>query len=341
MLHKIGKKPFLTMVYIKSFDKDIFPLYIKPNKNELFSSWINRLSVNHQVKTQTFLKNFFPKSKSYFTRDIDILAPNNLIEVISKYTPLSALQINNLFLKSLESYAFENIKTNTTTINVLPIGIVNRSKFKHGQQACVKCLNEYKYYQKQWRLTTSILCLNCKLYLIDRCPHCKYPLHFFKINKGGNGLYPSNGFQPLNICYNCLFDYTLIDLNHLAVNNKLDLQYQRYIDSTINKGYNEFTSYSFLFIKVFLIIALRLRSNSHKGIFKQFIKEMYSIDLETHNENVSFWDLQTRIETFPLVYNILKERKFYDMLSYYKIAKSYIYPEKSGIPYWFEKKLIY
>ncbi|MFC0428186.1 TniQ family protein [Chryseobacterium scophthalmum] len=329
------------MVYIKSFDKDIFPLYIAPNKNELFSSWINRLSINHEVKTQTFLKNFFPKSRSYFTRDIDILAPNNLIETINRYTPLSISQINNLFLKSFEGYAFENINTKTITINVLPIGIVNRSKFKHGLQACVKCLNEYKYYQKQWRLSSSILCLDCKLYLIDRCPECNHPLHFFKINKGGNRLYPANGFKPFNICYNCFFDYSLIDLNHLVVSNKLDLQYQKYINSTINIGYNEFTSYSFLFLKVFLIIASRLRSNSHKGIFNQFLKDIYHFDLEIINENISFWDLQTRIETFPLAYKILKEQKFYDQLNHYKIAKSYIYSEKSGIPYWFEKKLIY
>jgi hypothetical protein len=264
-----------------------------------------------------------------------------LIEIVNKYTPLSIIQINNLFLKSLDSYAFENINSKTITINVLPIGIVTRSKFKHGLQACVKCLNKYKYYQKQWRLATSILCVECQLYLIDRCPQCKHPLHFFKINKGGNRLSPANGFLPLNICYNCLFDYNLIDLNHLVVNRKLDLQYQKYINSTIDKGYNELTSYSFLFIRVLLIIASRLRSTSHKGIFRQFINDVYGADLEIMNDSISFWDLKTRIETFPFVHKILKEQKFYELLNNYKIAKSYIYPEKFGIPYWFEKKLIY
>ncbi len=331
------------MVYIKNLDKDIFPLYIPPEEDEVFSSWICRLSTNHGVKTQTFFKNFFQNSRGYFSRDIDVLAPNLLLETLLNHTPLNEKEINNLFLKSYEGFAFERINSKTLTLNILPLGTVNRAKYRYGAQVCVSCLNKKKYFKKQWRLITSILCVECQEYLIDKCPNCNAPIHFFKINKGGNTHLPINGFQPLNICYNCLISFKDINQSNLNVIDENHIEYQKYMNMTIRKGYNIESNYSFLFIKILLILSSLLRSNSHKGVFKKFIELNYYESFNIIDENISFWEVPIRAQTLPFVFNLLHTHKehFFKLLNEKRIAKSYISSEKNGLPYWFEKNIIY
>ena len=79
-------------------NKNIWPLYIPPEKNELFSSWFCRLSNNHMIRSESFLTNYFGRMLPLWNRDIDMLMPNKYLNTISNHTPLTSLQIRNLFL---------------------------------------------------------------------------------------------------------------------------------------------------------------------------------------------------------------------------------------------------
>lgn len=60
------------MVYIKKFRKNIWPLYIPPLPDELFSSWIYRLANNHRVGPQLLINEYLDKKLLIKVNDIDI-----------------------------------------------------------------------------------------------------------------------------------------------------------------------------------------------------------------------------------------------------------------------------
>ena len=105
------------MVYIKSLNKRIWPFYLSPKENELFTSWVCRLSNAHGVKPIVFTKIYFDLKGSFWNRDIDILAKKNLIEISENHSPLEKEQLKNLFLSRYESIIFQ--QTNGTSLIVL------------------------------------------------------------------------------------------------------------------------------------------------------------------------------------------------------------------------------
>ena len=76
------------MVYIKSLEKEIFPYFLKPKQNELFSSWLCRISINHKVKPQTFILNYFGRGYPIWNRDIDMFPSSFLVNKLEKHTPV-------------------------------------------------------------------------------------------------------------------------------------------------------------------------------------------------------------------------------------------------------------
>jgi len=69
------------MVYINSINKRIFPNYIKPLPRELFTSWLCRMSTAHDIKPLSFIQNYFGRNQPILTRDIDLFAPDYIINL--------------------------------------------------------------------------------------------------------------------------------------------------------------------------------------------------------------------------------------------------------------------
>lgn len=62
------------MVFIKSLNKKIFPYYLPPEENDLFSSWLCKLAINHYVKPQRFIQIYSGRDLPIMNRDIDLYA---------------------------------------------------------------------------------------------------------------------------------------------------------------------------------------------------------------------------------------------------------------------------
>ena len=330
------------MVFISKFNKNIYPNYVPPLKDELFSSWLCRLAYNHGVKTNTFINNYLGDKFSIWNRDIDSLAPDKLLDIIEQHTPLINEDITTLFLKSLEGTAFEKLTTHTSTKYVLSLGIMHRMRKHYGQQCCTSCLSkEIPYYQKKWRLGSTILCTDCNRYLIDRCYNCNSPITFFRINMGGNKIKSTMEFEPMYLCYDCKVD--LRKYRPIAYPSSKEIEYQLFINKSIEDGYNSLTMYSFTYIRVLFLLSLRLRADTQNNRFKDVISNLYGCYFESYNEEIHLWNIEQRRSTFPLIYSLLNipANDLNKIFKKGRVYKSYLVKDNDPLPYWFHKLLLY
>lgn len=324
------------MVYINSIEKNILPHYIQPENSELFSSWFCRLAIKHSVKPQSFILNYLEGGIPIFNRDIDSLKPDGIIEFLLNHTPLTLYQINMMFLESYNSYAFLNPNFGKShTLNLLPIGIYHRDRKRFGMQYCPRCLEKKGYYKKQWRLVTSILCIECNEYLKDKCPKCSHPIVYHKIHSGNN-LSQIETLYPINVCYNCKSSLTN---SSNKKPNLLERTYQEYINMTIENGFNNHSQYSFLYIKALLYLSKRIMSPRKNNRFRECLLNIVSNDLQLFYDDIEYWSIDQRIEILPLVFEFLNNAKIYrNDFSHFKVSKSYLDSDKA-LPFWINNLL--
>ncbi|MFD0962550.1 TniQ family protein [Pseudofulvibacter geojedonensis] len=171
------------MVFIQAINKNIWPFYLKPKHDELFTSWIYRMAIKSNTKPIPFVKSCFGKESSFWNRDIDLIIPSKIIDKTIKHTPLKKADIIKMSLKTYEGFAFESIKLNSRNLNIGSIGINHRKRQKYGLVYCPICVKQ-NYYRTSWRLLTSLICVKCNQYLLDRCGKCYSPISFHRINIG-------------------------------------------------------------------------------------------------------------------------------------------------------------
>lgn len=321
------------MVIIKN--KNIWPLYIPPEKDELFSSWFCRLSNNHMIRSESFLTNYFGRMLPLWNRDIDMLMPNKYLNTISNHTPLTSLQIRNLFLISFETFAFDKANIHGLTNNILTLGIKHRKRRLNGILYCPNCLKTTpQYFRKQWRLSTSIICLECKCYLLDMCPNCKNPISYHRnnINNINNSTSKCN---PLNIC-ECGYDLSNFKKNEVI--STYEISYQTFINNTISMGFNEHTQYSFLYIKALLILAYYIIRNNPKNKLFNIINEIYPNQINKTDKPFWLLNLNERKEILPLTYLLIQNIPV-DLDYIFRVAKI----NRSDffeLPFFLESKII-
>ena len=96
------------MIFISKFKKNIWPLYVPPLPDELFSSWIYRLANNHRISTESLINESLDKKLLIKINNLDIEPELILINLITQNTPLSTEQFEKLFLNHYNSNILEN-----------------------------------------------------------------------------------------------------------------------------------------------------------------------------------------------------------------------------------------
>ena len=287
------------MVYIKSLNKRIWPFYLSPKENELFTSWVCRLSNAHGVKPIVFTKIYFDLKGSFWNRDIDILAKKNLIEISENHSPLEKEQLKNLFLSRYESIIFQQTNQNGYNLNILPLGINHRTRKKFGLLYCPSCLCSDAFYKLEWRLTSSIVCTHCNDYLYDSCLNCDSNIIFFRNNIG-----KLNSLKKISSCYKCGIE--LSSFKKKKAPSASELNYQSSINNIINQGYYKNFQYSFHFFTVLNHMTRRLLTSSKKNNkFRSACEERYEIKLPYVNGMLNHSRLEKRRVALMVAFNIL------------------------------------
>ncbi|MCT4664985.1 MAG: TniQ family protein [Flavobacteriales bacterium] len=289
------------MVYIRNLKKNIFPFYIPPYEDELFSSWICRLSYNHGVKSRTFIKNYILDSNpNIWNRDVDLMPPSYLKDLIYNHTLLSKEKVENLFLSKYIGKSF--YKISSTTKNVLALGVNHRQRNRFGLQCCILCLRESNpYYKTSWRLLTTIVCIRHKCLLIDRCQLCGSPIAFYRAEFGGNQSVLDNDYKQLYNCYHC--GCKIEDFEPKYVSD-FNLNYQKEINEilTIGKYKNES---SILYINVLFLLSRRLTSDTKDNRLRNGVNEVLNVIFLFNKEEMKFWSVEQRSQIFPFVHNLI------------------------------------
>lgn len=85
------------MIYISKFKKNIWPLYVPPLRDELFSSWLIRVANNHKVNPETLINESLDKKLPIKINNIDIEPESIIINLITQNTPLRVNNLRNYF----------------------------------------------------------------------------------------------------------------------------------------------------------------------------------------------------------------------------------------------------
>lgn len=315
-------------MYILKYRKDIWPNYVAPFPDELFTSWFIRLCASHNVKPLSFINNFFEKHTSLFNRDIDLSAPQSLKNILVLRTPMNMNQVDNLFLTSYEGYAFEKTKPKTYTANIIPLGIIHRKRKRFGLLYCSSCLAKKGYFKKEWRLLSSIICYECNQYLCDECPQCHAGIAFHRINIG------KQINSAIYFCYSCNFDLRNTPIKKVSI---LDhLKYQKYINKTITNGYNDISNYSFDYIYTLLNFSKKIVSNRLKTKFRDSFSEYYGEEFLRTNSQFCLLRLEERIKILVYMNMMLMNwpSSFQNIKKIRNFNNAELYSNMDKAPYW-------
>lgn len=174
-------------------DVRLWPWRPRPKPDELLSSWLARIARGNSGKLHTFCHAVWP-GLQIWNRDIDAMAPADLLEGLVRHTGVDRLRAEQTTLRPLEGVLFEHLRVAGPTQWVRPLGIFHRTRLRGGQQWCPDCLaaDEEPYYRRRWRLAIASTCPHHGAVLADTCHDCGAPA------------VPHRGEDPL--CHHCKAD---------------------------------------------------------------------------------------------------------------------------------------
>lgn len=213
----------------------LWPVHLKPQQDELLSSWIVRLAHAHSYKTQTLCTILLGHDNTVWNRDIDRLATQEIIDILSRISGTPVARIESTTLRAYEGTLFERHNTGGTARWIVPLGIFHRARRHPGLMFCPQCLREdaTPYFRRRWRLAFSAICTKHEGYLLDACPKCESPIAPHRSDMHGRQLFPSVG---LNVhCWKCGFDLRKSMQEKVLDESLMALQAR--MDSVLTDGY--------------------------------------------------------------------------------------------------------
>lgn len=242
----------------------VFPAFVRPISEEVFSSWLVRNAHAHELKVHTFYKILDP-STSVWNRDIDKSASLPFLELMANRCDTPIELAKDTLLSSYEGKLFDKIIINGSCRWISPCGIYHRMRKNRYINYCPGCLERDKekpYYRKSWRLSLFNICCVCRCELRNYCPSCKSPVHFFRTELGAKDRYPG---ASICVCTICGFD---LRLSNTVKVGEIDICNQLWLEEIIDKGLSLKpvpTDSVSIFNVLFLLISV-LRAGKNKTI---------------------------------------------------------------------------
>lgn len=157
----------------------LFPYHVKPQADELLSSWLSRLSLAHGLQPCTFCRILWP-AKSLWTGDIDRRATPEMLSILAQKTATSPRQALATTLRAYEGTLWEEGGSSRARHWLLWGAIQGQRRNQPGLQYCPQCLraDATPYFRRCWRLGFVTVCTDHHCCLLDRCPACFDPVNF-------------------------------------------------------------------------------------------------------------------------------------------------------------------
>lgn len=208
--------------------QDYFFLIVpKPLEEELLSSWLTRVAIEHRRQLPIFLTLFVKKEGNQVSRrDLDFIFDEKFLENLASKSNLKIEDIFKMSLRSEEGYLFS---CNECLYPPLQIRKLVDKRTHNGLMYCPKCLVEDKipYFRKKWRYEFYNACPKHKVFLTDRCWRCYEKINFAKIKH----------FKEICICHKCEKDFRENLVIKINSNFEYGLKAINWFEKGLNDGY--------------------------------------------------------------------------------------------------------
>lgn len=183
----------------------LWPVHLKPQADELLSSWLMRLAAAHALKLHTFCALTWTRRKQIWNRDIDKCADESILNLLVEKTGTRPEVVARTTLAAYEGYLYERHNPYGNTRWIMPVGVYHRTRRRHGLQFCPRCLAEddAPYYRRSWRLAFVTFCERHGTTLSDRCPRCYAPVNFHRNELGHRAKWAADS---VTLCHACGYD---------------------------------------------------------------------------------------------------------------------------------------
>lgn len=318
--------------------KRYLPLFVLPKDDELLSSWITRVAMEHESTTFSFIKYIFDNIDPYL-RDIDKSLSEEQFNQLASFVPVSRDRIRKLQLNSFNGKLFDKDSKGQWYPFITNLGPNTGRKAKYIMVYCPSCLAEDAYYRKTWRVSLSVCCTKHGCYLLDACSNCGEGVHFRKINQFKHS--PTQ-FR-MDVCYSCEMSLTKGDII-LAPDNIFTFQMKW--EKLIKEGWDNSEQFSFLYFQglEYILSALTSKSKRSRDLVKLIIKKLQlnpDVLYWTPSINYNFQLLSNRVILLKSLIYLLDNwpYQFREALSTVGMTRSYFYKEQNHtIPYWLEQQ---
>jgi hypothetical protein len=178
------------------FSGKLWPVHVKPQEDELLSSWLIRLAISHGLDPQTLFSFIRPKDSQAYN-DIDWYAGPKLIQALVRKTGVSARRVKTMTISAHEGWLhqehydyWQSFPEYLHTVNL---------------RFCPHCLSEddFPYFRRIWHLGLIVLCDKHNALLIERCMECGKAIRLFDLRKAVQYKHAGN---LITSCQSCNVD---------------------------------------------------------------------------------------------------------------------------------------
>jgi hypothetical protein len=289
-----------------TFTGTLWPAHVKPQDDELLSSWLARLALAHGQTVAPFTATVWP-GRILVARDVDLWNDPEIFETLSTKT---STPLGRVFAATLASY--EGWLFNKPRQCHLPWALpryLNISPHRpSGLQFCPWCLASDKepYFRRQWRLGLLVLCPLHRTLLLDRCQSCGMAVCYERqtTQDGTRWL--------LTQCYKCRTDLReFVAHRYRRPVDSAELEFAVFLQTALQRGWVKMPQngviYSHLFFTGLHQIMRRLTYGRMAQPLKAALYRSYLIDLPIDY-------LPNKSVTFELL-NILQRRALLQALN--------------------------
>lgn len=99
------KRSTLSDIIFERFEEPPWPSFAKPLPDEIFTSWLLRMSRSHLVRCYTFCSSYF-NGTEFWDRDLDKFLPDGIKSTIPIKSIINIYEIESMLLSSYQGKVF-------------------------------------------------------------------------------------------------------------------------------------------------------------------------------------------------------------------------------------------
>lgn len=319
----------------------MWPIHLKPQDDELLSSWLIRLAHGHGYKIEEYCTLLFGRGSSIWNRDIDVLAPEYVKNTLKQITGVTDDQFERTTLRSFEGELCESLNVYGLKRWILSLGIHHRKRNRHGLMYCPHCLRSdlKPYFRRRWRLAFSTVCTLHKCWLLDACPVCNESVVPHRVDMTSRCLLPNKDL--IGKCWHCS-----AGLNHSERSDKIEgglVEFQAVLEKALSNGWIAWAGNDSMYSQVFFdglhaLISGLTSKETKRRINRSNQMECFHIDqwneriLENSSINYRrdlFLSLSILLDKWP--------ERFVELIHQQALRYSDLRTDSDRLVYWYEK----